>query len=193
MEYEMKNQELTPLVRNAVAEIEAHARERQVKIQTDLPKESLHVECDSDRIVQVIINMVGNAVKFSPRQSAVRIQVDRIYEIPESMPSSWRRLIEPGPEEYFALITVSDSGPGIPDPDKERVFEKFHQVKQGKKIAGQGVGLGLAICRTIVQAHRGAIWVEDNPGGGSRFLLLLRRGEFEEEPVYPVAEVQPST
>ena len=51
---------------------------------------------------------------------------------------------------------------------------KFHQVKQGKKIAGQGVGLGLAICKSIVEAHDGRIWVEDNPGGGSIFYLELR-------------------
>jgi signal transduction histidine kinase len=76
----------------------------------------------------------------------------------------------------FAIVSVSDMGPGVPDEHKERIFEKFHQVKQGKKIVGQGVGLGLAICRTIVEAHRGAIWVEDNPGGGSTFYLLLRTG-----------------
>lgn len=192
MEYEMKNQQLVPLVRNAIAELEVQAHERQVKLQAAFPKEPLYVECDSDRIVQVIINIVGNAVKFSPRHSTVGIQVARIEEIPHGMPASWRRLIEPGKEDYFGLVVVSDSGPGIPDADKERIFEKFQQVKQGTKIAGQGVGLGLAICRTIVQAHRGAIWVEDNPGGGSRFMLLLRRGEFEKEPAFPATEALPS-
>jgi signal transduction histidine kinase len=75
------------------------------------------------------------------------------------------------------MVTITDSGPGISDADKEKIFERFHQIKQENKQAGQGVGLGLAICRIIVEAHRGAVWVEDNPGGGSRFQLILRTGE----------------
>ena len=78
------------------------------------------------------------------------------------------------------LISVSDSGPGIPDDHKEKIFEKFHQVKHGKKVAGQGVGLGLAICKTIVEAHRGEIWVEDNPNGGSVFSFVLKAATREE-------------
>ncbi len=178
MEYELKSQDLVPLVRNAIAELEVQAHEKQIDIKSDLPDKPVLVECDNDRIVQVVLNLVGNAVKFSPRHSDVHIQVEKIHEMPQSIPERWSRFITgAGQDGYFGLVMVADSGPGIPDSDKEKVFEKFHQVKQGKKIAGQGVGLGLAICRTIVQAHRGAIWVENNPGGGSRFMLLLRRGE----------------
>jgi len=134
--------------------------------------------------VQVVLNIVGNAVKFSPRNGEVRVRVDKVEEIPPGIPEHWKRLFtDAGKDGYFGLVTVTDQGAGIPDSDKERVFEKFHQVKQGKKLPGQGVGLGLAICRTIIQAHRGAIWVEDNPGGGSQFRLLLRRGEESEESV----------
>jgi signal transduction histidine kinase len=61
----------------------------------------------------------------------------------------------------------------VPDERKLKIFQKFHQVKQGKKINGQGVGLGLAICKTIVEAHGGTIWVQDNPGGGSVFCFML--------------------
>ncbi len=177
MEYELKSQDLLPLVRNAVAELEMQAQERQIQIKATFPEEPLIVECDGDRIVQVIVNIVGNAVKFSPRSAVVHVSVEGIREVPESIPKQWRRFINsPDRGRCYGLVTVTDSGPGVPDSDKEKIFEKFHQVKQGKKIAGQGVGLGLAICRTIVQAHRGAIWVEDNPGGGSRFHLFLRPG-----------------
>jgi K+-sensing histidine kinase KdpD len=61
----------------------------------------------------------------------------------------------------------------VQDQHKEKIFQKFHQVRQGKKVSGQSVGLGLAICRTIVETHQGAIWVEDHPGGGSVFFVLL--------------------
>jgi signal transduction histidine kinase len=178
MEYELKSHDLVPLVRDAIAELEVQAHEKKVQIKAFFPENPLPVACDSDRIVQVMLNLIGNAVKFSPRPSEVFVRVERIHQIPETIPEHWRRLIRNSPPEGdYALVTVEDSGPGISDSDKERVFEKFHQVKQGKKMPGQGVGLGLAICRTIIQAHRGGIWVEDNPGGGSWFKVLLRGGE----------------
>jgi signal transduction histidine kinase len=176
IEYELKSQDLVPLVRHAIEELDMQAQEKQIQIEATL-RDSLMVECDGDRIVQVLVNLIGNAVKFSPRTAVVRVSVDAIEHVPENMPERWRRLINSSDQGgYFGLVKVADSGPGISDFDKEKIFEKFHQVKQEKKKAGQGVGLGLAICRTIVQAHRGAIWVEDNPGGGSLFQLLLRPG-----------------
>jgi len=105
------------------------------------------------------------------------VRVARQIGVPEGIPQSWRNpVLEGAASAELALVAISDAGPGVPDEHKEKIFEKFHQVKQGKKIVGQGVGLGLAICRTIVEAHRGALWVEDNPGGGSVFYLLLRTG-----------------
>ena len=76
-------------------------------------------------------------------------------------------------------MSVIDSGPGIPDDHKERIFLKFHQVKRGKHT-GQGVGLGLTICKTIIEAHHGHIWVEDNPNGGSIFSFSLGAAVREE-------------
>lgn len=184
MEYELRSLELVPLVRNAIAELEVQAQDRQVQIESAFTEVPLPVICDGDRIVQVLLNLIGNAIKFSPKAGIVRVQVDAVPDYPEKMPDRWRRLIgDAGKEGHFGLVTISDSGPGIPDLDKERIFEKFHQVKQGIKMPGQGAGLGLAISRTIVQAHRGAIWADDNPGGGSRFFLLLRPGTPGEKAV----------
>jgi signal transduction histidine kinase len=181
MEYELKNRDLIPLARNAIAEMDGQAQERKIKIEAALPESPLQVECDSDRIVQVLVNLIGNAVKFSSKGGIVQVNVEAIDRVPEKVPEHWRRLIARVDEEKpFGLVTVADSGSGIQDSDKEKVFEKFHQIKRRQKAVGQGVGLGLAICRTIVQAHRGAIWVEDNPGGGSRFLILLRPGQESE-------------
>ncbi len=177
MEYQLKNQDLVPLVRSAIAELEIQAHERQIQIKSTFPESPLPVVCDSDRIVQAIVNLVGNAVKFSPKKTIVQISVESIPDIPQNMPKRWQNLLPDSKQEGdFAMVTIVDSGPGIPDADKEKIFERFHQVKQEKRPAGQGAGLGLAICRTIIQAHRGAVWVENNPGGGSRFRLLLRPG-----------------
>jgi signal transduction histidine kinase len=177
IEYELKRQDLIPLVQTAIAELDVQTKGKQIQIETMVPAEPLLVECDGDRIVQVVMNVVGNAVKFSPKGGIVQVNIQAMPEIPERLPERWSRLI---PDQYgsgaYGFVTVADSGPGVADSEKEKIFEKFHQVKQEKKIAGQGVGLGLAICRTIIQAHRGAIWVEDNPGGGSIFCLLLCPG-----------------
>jgi signal transduction histidine kinase len=178
MEYELKSGDLVPLARNAIAELEVQAHDKKIEIRAVFPQDPLPVACDSDRIVQVLLNLIGNAVKFSPRLSEVFVLIEKVEQIPATTPEHWRRLIKNYPPAgHYALVTVEDSGPGIPDTDKERVFEKFHQVKQEKKLPGQGAGLGLSICRTIIQAHRGAIWVEDNPGGGSRLKVLLRGGD----------------
>ncbi|MBN1569995.1 MAG: HAMP domain-containing histidine kinase [Acidobacteria bacterium] len=180
IDYEMKDQNLIPLVQNAIAEIEVHANEKQVQIETAFPDEPLLVECDGGRIMQVIVNLVGNAVKFSSKKGIVRIGVEAVKKVPETMPG---HMSNPGlkssNDRNYGLVTVADFGVGVPDSEKDKIFEKFYQVKKGKRIAGQGVGLGLAISRNIVDAHRGAIWVEDNPSGGSRFRLLLQAGKAQ--------------
>ncbi len=142
----------------------------------------LPVECDTERLMQVLINLIGNAVKFSPKKGTVRVNIESTPEIPQDMPEDRRNLVlHLGNGKEYALVTVTDHGPGIPDSDKEKIFEKFHQVRRGNKIQGQGAGLGLAISKTIVEAHHGAVWVEDNPEGGSRFRLLLQSKKPEME------------
>jgi len=181
MEYELVRQDLVPLVRAAVGELEVRAEERRISIETALPDTPLEIKCDRDRIVQVVLNLLGNAVKFSHEGGTVRIRLEAIPTVPDTMPQVWHSLVTvPPPPGYFGLLSIADSGPGIADADKIKIFEKFHQIKKGKKVSGQGVGLGLAICRTIVLAHEGAVWVEDAPGGGSCFYLLLSP-ELEED------------
>jgi signal transduction histidine kinase len=174
IEYELKSQDLIPLVQNAIAEIEVQAHEKQIQIDAIIPEEPLLAECDGGRIMQVIVNLLSNAVKYSPSKTVVQVFVASTHSLPESMPRHQRTpIMNLYQGRFWGLVTVADSGSGIPASDKEKVFEKFHQIKKDRKTAGQGVGLGLAISRTIVEAHRGAIWVEDNPNGGSRFMILL--------------------
>ena len=79
-------------------------------------------------------------------------------------------------------ITVSDCGPGVPDAEKERVFERFYQSTAGRAVQRRGVGLGLAICREIVTAHGGAIWFADNQEGGGSAVHVLLPGAFRASP-----------
>jgi len=126
--------------------------------------------CDGDRIRDVVTNLVGNAIKFAPEGSTVRVRIESVDQPPPGISSS--RLVVGG-EGPFLLLSVEDEGSGIPDQQKEAIFEKFHQVEGQARIRGQGVGLGLAISRKIVHGHSGAIWVDDRPGGGAIFKVLL--------------------
>ena len=98
---------------------------------------------------------------------------------------AWRKKRLATGADRYAVLSIANAGPKIPDSEKEKIFEKFHRVRSASgsgqwtpvtKLAGRGVGLGLAIARTIIEAHQGAIWVEDNPGGGSVFHILLAAG-----------------
>jgi signal transduction histidine kinase len=160
MEYLMSANDVIALIKSVAGEFDIQAREKGVRQELECAEPAVFAECDRDRIIQVVGNLYENALKFSPRDANIITRVRRI--------------------KTDIVISVSDSGPGVPDGHKERIFHKFHQVKHGKKLAGQGVGLGLAICKTIVEAHHGQIWVEDNPNGGSIFSFALRPAASEE-------------
>lgn len=108
---------------------------------------------DSDRIIQTLTNLVSNAIKFSPRDTAVK-------------------LTGTAADDHF-LFSVSDRGRGIPGDQLETIFERFKQVDASDSRAKGGTGLGLAICRSIVQAHDGRIWAESGNGGGSTFHFTI--------------------
>ncbi len=122
--------------------------EFSVEAASDLPD----IECDPDRIHQVLVNLLSNAVKFTPRGS-VRIEVAAVEE--------------------GVRFSVRDTGPGIPEAEYENVFSKFGQLGNKLTEKPQGTGLGLPICREIVRRHGGFIWVESEVGKGSEFVFVL--------------------
>jgi two-component system sensor histidine kinase GlrK len=178
MEYEINKHDLVPILKGVAEEFEVQAVEKKIRLRVVSSHPEIHVECDRDRMMQVVGNLFENALKFSPPDSEIVVRIDHVNERPERLASVGRADSENG----FVKVSVADSGPGVPDFHKTRVFEKFHQVKQGGKIAGQGVGLGLAICKTIMDAHGGAIWVEDNSQGGSVFCFSLQAAARAEVP-----------
>jgi len=157
MDYKIESCDLIPLARNAASELEGLAREKKLELIVDSSVPEMRVDCDQGRITQVISNLVENAIKFSPVSSKAHVRIEA--------------------KDEYAILSVRDRGPGVPMLSRTRIFDRFHQVNPGKKIAGQSVGLGLAICRTIVEAHGGSIWVEDNPGGGSVFFMKIKSSE----------------
>src|SRR5262249_37687257 len=112
--------------------------------------------CDQRRIEQVLVNLVGNAVKYARAGGVIEITTRAL-----------------GPRGGVE-VSVGDDGPGIPAPDRERVFEPYVQL--GDRRTAGGVGLGLAICRRLVEAHGGRIHVEERAGGGCQFVFTLPEG-----------------
>lgn len=119
-------------------------------VSTRLPAELSLVQLDAVLIDQVLVNLLDNAVKYTPAGSPIELSASQ--------------------EDSTVRIEVADRGPGIPAGDGQRVFEKFYR---GHTASIRGVGLGLAICRAIVEAHGGTIWVENRPGGGATFRFTL--------------------
>jgi two-component system sensor histidine kinase KdpD len=108
-------------------------------------------------------------MKFSPQRGTITVQVRLLEKMPENLRLPLEQRLPSSPAKGFVLLAVSDDGPGVPGPHQEKIFERFHQVEQGRP----GVGLGLAISRSIVEGHKGVIWVEDGEEGGSTFKVLL--------------------
>lgn len=153
--YSYERCDLADVARRAAERLEARLEQGGVAASMNLP-ERLMVDCDSDRIEQVIENLLDNALKYSPEGSTIELTV---------------RSSENGGSSE-AEVRIADRGPGVADEDKTAIFERFVQRGDSGGSAA-GVGLGLTICREIVAAHAGSIGVEDNPGGGSTFVVTL--------------------
>ncbi|MEX1185983.1 MAG: ATP-binding protein [Gemmatimonadaceae bacterium] len=117
--------------------------------------DGLAVEGDPDRIQQILLNILANAVKFTPAGGRVTLSAD-------------------APTADAACLRVRDSGPGIPSEMQGRIFEPFSQL-EGRPAGSDGVGLGLAISRTLARASGGDIAVESVPGDGATFVVSLPR------------------
>jgi len=160
MEYELRRHDLVDIVTTAVNGFEARSREVQVGIELIPPEHQVPVDCDHDRIIQVVGNLVDNGLKFSSPGDSIEIAIHP-FQIANS-------------EKGVAFVEVRDRGPGVPDEEKERIFERFYQVARRESEGGdRGVGLGLAICREIIEAHGGSISVRDQEGWGSIFSFTL--------------------
>ncbi len=172
IQYRMGHHDLAELTRRAIHELEALALERGLQLRVATQSEVFAV-CDPDRFVQVVQNLVDNGLKHCPEGGFVHVTLASAMgrALPMSTGLSRR-------EGAFALLTVLDNGPGIPVVDRERVFEKFFR-RQGQP-ADAGVGLGLAICKEIVAAHEGAIWVgEGDPSGTAMHVALPREPKLK--------------
>ncbi len=149
------------------------ATERGIAVDVPAPTGPVIVECDPDHIARVLENLLENAVKFSPRGSTVSVRAGLDSGSADAAGGGGGGGGGSPGEARTAFLSVVDAGPGVPDGEKERIFERFYQASGGRGSRGRGVGLGLTICREIVDAHHGTIGVLDAPAGGSEFIVRL--------------------
>ena len=147
------------LLMNALAEeIAEHlkplAAEKRIRIEVAAPDPQVTVWADRDKVTQVLTNLIGNAVKFTPHDGKITIAI-----------------VRNGNE--WVQISVADTGPGIVPEEADRIFTKFYQIADADKQRPRGSGLGLAISKALVEMHGGKIWVESELGRGSTFSFTL--------------------
>ena len=141
---------LSPVISEAVASQRAAAAAGKVSLELQQLPETMPASFDPGRVLQVLQNVIGNAIKFTPAGGSVRVGCERSAEC-------WE-------------VSVTDTGPGIAQEHIETIFERF---RQGAKLDRRGLGLGLYISRCLIEAQRGKIWAESTPGRGTTVSFTL--------------------
>lgn len=146
--------ELDTLCLNVYERFCGPARERGLKLEVSLPEEELPIRpCDPDRVEQALSVLLDNAISYTPPGGTVKLSVQR----------------QGGGKVKFSVI---DNGPGVPKEERERIFQRFYRTDRSRQDK-EHFGLGLSVAKEIVMLHRGRIWVEEAPGGGAAFYMVL--------------------
>lgn len=143
---------LRPFASSLIAELQTRAKERGTTIVNEIP-DQLTGRADPDRLEQVFVNLVENAIKYGRAKGRVAVKGRTVNGHVE--------------------MCVADDGPGIPSEARERIFERFYRIDKARSREAGGTGLGLAIVKHIVQSHGGKVWVESGPGQGAHFYFTL--------------------
>ncbi|AKJ04446.1 Circadian input kinase A [Archangium gephyra] len=157
-------EQTAPVVKEAAELHRSLAEEKSIQLTATVPEDAPAVFADRDRVLQILSNLLGNALKFTPVGGQISLRAE--------------------PAGRMMRFSVSDTGPGIPEEDLPHLFEPFWQAPTGKKL---GAGLGLAIVKGLVDAHGGHLWVESSPGLGSTFFFTLPTASPAEEHPTPHA------
>ncbi len=160
MQFELQPLELLPLLERTLADNEGFAAQHQVRLALHAPRQPLKAQVDSDRLLQVLTNLLSNAIKFSPAQGTVRVLLGR--------------------HAGRVRVEVSDSGPGIPEEFRQRIFQKFSQADSSDTRQKGGTGLGLAISKAIVERMEGSLGFTSRVDVGTTFFFELP--EWREAP-----------
>ncbi|MFA6208960.1 MAG: protoglobin domain-containing protein [Candidatus Obscuribacterales bacterium] len=151
-EFHMMSCDMVGLITKIISEIMPLAREKGVTIHASLPQSAEAVICDQDEIRRVVQNLIDNSLKFTPGGGSITVTLSQ--------------------DNLQTTVSVSDTGKGIPEENRPKLFQRFWQAgSTGRYYAS--TGLGLYLCRRIIEGHGGKIWCQDRPGPGSTFIFEL--------------------
>ena len=153
MNYQFERASLAPLIKKAIGEITPLLEAKEIGLETEIAEGLPTVKLDRERILQALRNLLGNAIKFTPKAGRVTVAAK--------------------PLKGKVEVTVRDTGPGIAAENLRNIFEKFHQGDSTGAFSPNGTGLGLAIAKHIIVSHGGEIWAENHPEQGSTFIFVL--------------------
>ncbi len=151
MEWNMKSLSILNILRDCVVKMEMAAKQKNQSLSFEAIGELCEINGDKDRIEQVIINIISNAIKYTPDNGSIKVTAKRLKDSVE--------------------IRIADSGIGIPKEDLPRLFERFYRVDKARSRSMGGTGLGLSIAKNIVEAHKGSIRIESEYGKGSEVII----------------------
>jgi len=157
------------------------ADKKQIRLSATYKPDPLPpIFADVKRLEQVLANLLNNAIFFTPPGGEVAFRVEST--LGKSLPARVRENTKGESSKQWLKIEISDTGEGIPKEEWNRVFDKFYQIKKSSiQGSGTGLGLGLTIAKSIVEAHGGYIWVEDSSAGGTTFVVVLPQAEVTKE------------
>jgi signal transduction histidine kinase len=156
--------DLTEIVRIAVSTVAPNARRKSVTLESEVPDHLPRALGDRDKTRQVILNLLGNAVKFTPEGGTVRVAVKL---------GSLARADQGAAGAPGLRVAVSDTGIGIPPEHFARVFDPFYQVDNSSTREYGGTGLGLSIVKRFVEAQHGQVWLDSKVNGGTTFTFTI--------------------
>lgn len=164
VDFVLSSGDMKAVIEHAKMELASLLKEKNLQIVSKYITKDTKAEFDNGKLIQVIINLISNAIKFSPKNSTITITVEDEY------------CLEKGSVRASLLCSVADEGEGIPEDELETVFEKFTQSSKARKSSIAGTGLGLSISRKIIEGHGGKIWAENGKSGGAVIKFILPRG-----------------
>ena len=155
MKLQLEPLELGPEIKQIVDKIKPRFQKKELALSVTAPGHPVVALADRDRLEQVLLNLLENSLMYTPSGGRVEVGVQE--------------------SEGMVVVSVSDTGIGIPPDDLPRIFERFYRVDRARSRKLGGTGLGLAIVKHIVDAHGGRVWVESEVGKGSTFYFTVKK------------------
>ena len=164
------NVNVSQLVNETISDLNSFILEKNIKVFTDI-KDNQSINCDHKRIEQVLSNLIKNSIDFVPREKGIIIIKVEHYDGTKDKRQMSESIIHP--VENMTLFSIEDNGPGIPADKLDNIFKKFYQIDTSLTRKHGGTGLGLTICKGIVEGHGGIIWIDESSNDGTLVKFIL--------------------